>query len=406
VRVLLVTSTFPRWQGDETTLFILHLAQELRRQGVAVDVLAPHAPGAAVGEEIEGVPVERFRYFVPESGEDICYAGGALFNLKRSPLRVAKLPVLVGAEVGAIARRARRREYDVISAHWLLPQGWAAIRGGRGTPVVTTVHGSDVFGLRHPLLRAFKRSALRGSSAVTVNSSATRDAVESLVTGLEHLLLVPMGVDLTAQADPADVSRWRQQLGSNDGPLIAYVGRLIDWKGVDDLLDATALLRHDLPGLRLTIAGTGPLTDSLQERSRRLGISDVVTFAGWLDRGQVTALESAADVVVAPSRKSTDGSREAQGLSIVEAMSLGRPVIAGRVGGIPDAIQDGVNGLLVPERDPQAIAQAVRRVWSDRAFASKLGEAAAARARDYAWPTVAGRFVEIFDDAIARSRRS
>src|SRR5512141_2794588 len=102
MRVLLVTSTFPRWQGDDTTLFVLHFAQELIRQGLDVDVLAPHAPGAAWAEDVEGVSVERFRYFVPTRAENVCYGGGALFNLEGSPSRAAKLPALVGAELAAI----------------------------------------------------------------------------------------------------------------------------------------------------------------------------------------------------------------------------------------------------------------------------------------------------------------
>jgi phosphatidyl-myo-inositol dimannoside synthase len=405
MRVLVVTSTFPRWQGDDTTLFILRFAQELMTQGVDVDVLAPHAPGAARAEEVDGVPVERFRYFVPARGEDVCYGGGALFRLEGSPGRVAKLPLLVAAELGAIRARVRGRHYDVVSAHWLLPQGWTAVRASRGAaPVVTTVHGSDVFGLRHPLLRRFKRAGLRGSAAVTVNSTATSEAVATLAPGLPDVRTIPMGVDLGARAEPAQVKAWRDHRTA-DGPLVAYVGRLVDWKGVDDLLDAAAILHTDRPGLRVVVAGTGPLLESLRARSRALGIDDVVQFPGWLDRGQVTALQTAADVVVAPSRTSPDGSREAQGLSVVEAMALGKPVVAGNVGGIPDAITDGENGLLVAARDPAALAGALTRVASDPELAARLGDAAARTAQRYAWPGIAADFVAVFEDVVSRRRR-
>ncbi len=90
-RVLCMTSNFPRWDGDSTTPFILHLVQDLQAFGWAVDVLAPHAPGAALKETLGGVRVERFRYFWPEAQESLCYQGGALSNLRRNPFNKFKL---------------------------------------------------------------------------------------------------------------------------------------------------------------------------------------------------------------------------------------------------------------------------------------------------------------------------
>ncbi len=409
MRVLCVTSTFPRWVGDDTTTFILHFAQELIRQGVAVDVLAPHAPGARLQEVLEGVPVERFRYVRPESAQDVCYQGGALFNIKGSPLTAAKLPALVGAQWAAIRSRARSGRYDVISAHWLLPQGWTAVRaaGGSGPPVVSTVHGSDVFGLSNPVLARFKKAALAGSTAVTVNSTATSAAVLELGTPVRDLRLIPMGADVMAEADPALVAGWRERHRRGAGPLVVFVGRLIDWKGVDDLLAAAAIAALDRPELSVVIAGSGPLREELERRTAELGLTERVHFTGWLSREEVTALQAAADVISVPSRTAADGSREAQGLSVVEAMALGRPVVASRVGGIPDAITDAENGLLVPEQDPRALAKAIVRVAEDPELADRLGDAAQRTARGrYSWETCAASFAEVFTDAVSfRSRR-
>jgi glycosyltransferase involved in cell wall biosynthesis len=405
MRVLVVTSTFPRWAGDDTTPFVLRFTQELIAQGVEVDVLAPHAPEAARDEELDGVPVHRFRYLWPDRAENVCYSGGALLNISGSPLTAAKVPALVGAEVGAIRRMLRARRYDAVSAHWVLPQGWAAVRACRGrTPVVTTVHGSDVFGLRHPVLTRFKRAALLGSDAVTVNSSATREAVASLAPSHRDVRLIPMGVDVSLRPDAGAVATWsRYRRGG--GPLVAFVGRLMEVKGVDDLLAGVARALPDLPELTLVIAGTGPLKESLEARARELGLADRVSFVGWLGPADVAALQVAADVVAVPSRRAADGSREAQGLSVVEALALGRPVVAGRVGGIPDAITDGENGLLVPERDPVALAGALTRLATDPALASRLGEAAARSAQRYAWPGLVEQFVEVFGDVALRRAR-
>jgi glycosyltransferase involved in cell wall biosynthesis len=299
----------------------------------------------------------------------------------------------------------RSGHYDAVSAHWLLPQGWTAVRActSSGVPVVSTVHGSDVFGLSHPVLTRFKRAALAGSAAVTVNSSATREAVEAIGAPIRDLRLIPMGTDVTAVADPDRVAAWRQNYRRDDGPLVVFVGRLIDWKGVDDLLDAAALVRSELPGLRVVIAGSGPLREHLERRVDELKLTDRVHFAGWLDRDEVTALQAAADIVAVPSRTAADGSREAQGLSVVEAMALGKAVIATKTGGIPDAITDGENGMLVPEADPAALAKGLVTLAADPALVARLGAAAEITAQRYSWPASASRFIEVFESVVRKA---
>ncbi|MCH8284240.1 MAG: methyltransferase domain-containing protein, partial [Chloroflexi bacterium] len=130
LRVCLLTSNLPRWPGDATTPFVLHLAQDLRHLGVDVEVLAPHAPGAKRVEILDGVPVSRFRYFWPAKGETLCYQGGALLNLRRSPSYWLKLPLFVLCDLGALRRLHHRRPFDVIHAHWILPQGFVAVLAG------------------------------------------------------------------------------------------------------------------------------------------------------------------------------------------------------------------------------------------------------------------------------------
>ena len=152
-----------------------------------------------------------------------------------------------------------------------------------------------------------------------------------------------------------------------------------------------------MPDVTLVIAGSGPLREHLEARAAQAGIADRVRFTGWLDRAEVTALQAAADVVSVPSRTAVDGSREAQGLSVVEAMALGRPVVASDVGGIPDAITDEQDGLLVAEQNPPGISRAILRLHGDPGLAARLGAAAqyTARAR-YSWKACVEHFNEVF----------
>ncbi len=155
--VCLVTSTFPRWQGDEIPHFVLDLAADLAVKGWHVDVLAPHCKGAASQEQMQGVAVTRFRYLWPDEFETLAYGqGGAISALRRRPWNILKLPFFLLAQMVALYRLVRRRKISVISSHWLLPQGLSAgiISRLTGISHVATAHGGDVLGLRSKIFAA------------------------------------------------------------------------------------------------------------------------------------------------------------------------------------------------------------------------------------------------------------
>lgn len=410
-RILCATSNFPRWADDSTTPFVLHLAQDLQALGWQVDVLAPHAPGAAKSETLGGVQVDRFRYLWPERQQTVCYQGGALINLRKNPVNKLKLPALVGAETLAIARRLRARHYDLLHSHWILPQGFTGriARAVSPLPHVLTVHGGDIFGLRGRLMRRFKRAALRGADAVTVNSSATRQAVLDTAGTLPRVERIPMGAavnppDARQQALAAELRAAHRHV---DGPLLLFVGRVVEEKGVEDLLQATKLLSRSHPDVLTLIVGEGQDRADMARTAGELGIADRTRFIGWVNPEDIPAYMRAADVFIGPSRTGRNGWIEAQGLTFLEAMGAGVPVIATRSGGIVDAVIDGETGLLVDERAPEQIALAVERLLTDTAFAARLSAAAATRVRrDFSRQASAGRFSDLFSALLAEQQAS
>jgi len=213
--ILLVTSSYPRWAGDSTTPFVHHLAQDLRALGWDVQVLAPHAPGAARREVLDGVPVWRFRYFWPESLQTVCYDGGALVKLRSNRWNYTRIPFLVAAQWCAILTRVIRHEVALLHSHWLLPQGFTAASVARlfKVPHVATVHGGDVFALRGAVSRACKRFVIHQADVVTVNSSATKTAVNALTQESRELVRIPMGAGVYAGEVTAEAAslraRWR-----------------------------------------------------------------------------------------------------------------------------------------------------------------------------------------------------
>jgi glycosyltransferase involved in cell wall biosynthesis len=148
---------------------------------------------------------------------------------------------------------------------------------------------------------------------------------------------------------------------------VGVVGRLELEKGHPTLLEAWPLVLEACPSAYLLIVGEGSRLDALHDIARTQGIEHHVVFTGRRD--DIPAVTAAFDVAVLPSY------REAQGLTILEAMALSRPVVASNVGGIPEMIEDGVTGLLVPPQDPPALAGAIVRLLNDHQLADVLGRA-------------------------------
>lgn len=408
-RILFVTSNFPRWPGDSTTPFVLNLAQDLNELGWEVDVLAPHAPGAQGEEVLAGVRVSRFRYMWPEALQTVCYGGGALINLRDRPLNLLKVPFLVGSEFVRTLQRLRSRRYRLLHTHWILPQGFVGslVAGWWGVPHVLTVHGGDIFALRSPILSPFKRFALQRADIVTVNSSATRSAVSRIAPDVKEMSLIPMGVDIHEDPPRGLAHSIRALFRRGQGPLLVFAGRLVSEKGVEDLIRAVALLVPSLPDVTVILLGEGQHRARMQAVAVELGLGDRIHFLGWVPSELVPPHLAAGDMFVAPSRRAPDGWVEAQGLGLIEAMSMGVPVIATETGGVVDTVREGETGLLVPEGSPAAIAATVRQLCQDRSLGKRLGRAGQELAvRQFGRREVALKFSRLFVDAIARHERS
>lgn len=379
-RILVVTSNFPRWQDDSTTPFVLTLAVDLKALGWEIDVVAPHAPGAERFAVMSGVNVYRFRYFWPERAQTVCYGGGTLTNLRQRPLEKLKLPALVFAEMFAVARMLARHRYEAVHAHWVLPQGFVCALLARlfRVPLVVTCHGSDLMALRGRLYQRFKRVALETANAVTTNSGMIDAAVREITPAVRRLERIPMSSEATIEASPARVDALSRRY-RRDGHLLVTVGRLVPEKGIDDFIAAIASLgRADIRGV---IVGDGQDRRVLEEKAARLGVADRIDFVGWASPEDVAAYLKAADIFVGLSKTGADGGVEGYGLTFVEAMYAGRPIVATRSGAISETVKHDVHGLLVPESAPDQAATAIAALLENPKRALTMGVAGGIAAR-------------------------
>ncbi len=371
----MTTSVYPRWEGDATPPFVENLAVALVESGWEVCVLAPGSPGAPKRELKSGVEVKRFVYAFPRSLQKLCYDGGILINLRERPWTHLLLPFFYLAQIYALWREARRFQPAMIHSHSLLPQGlsasWVAHR--LGISHITTSHGNDVFGLKATgLMGRWKRKVLQQANAITVNSTATRQAVIDLGANPDKVHLIP-AMPNVGEVDPEKVAQFTS-LWKGRRRLL-FVGRLIDEKGVGDLIEALALLRQTQPEVGLVIVGEGTDRFDFEEQVRNNGLEEHVHFTGWMPKESIPSIMAAAEVLVVPSKESKSGWKEAQGLVVVEAMAVGTLVVASRLGGLVDMIRNGETGFLTTDRDPSSLRASIESAMtSDGMSVTKAAE--------------------------------
>ncbi|MDX6388789.1 MAG: glycogen synthase [Gaiellaceae bacterium] len=302
----------------------------------------------ARGVEVEVVGPEQFHHY------GIAYGHGVVGNLRKRPWLAPLIPALLASFV----RAARRLDADLLHAHWL-PAGWVAARTGK--PYVVQVWGTDLaLARRAPWLA---RGVLRRARLVIAASNELAEDARAL--GAREVRVIPSGVDL-----PAEVG------AEAEPPEVLYAGRLSPEKGVLELVEAAA-------GLNLVVAGDGPL------RSR------VPQSKGFVPHDELQRLYARAAVVACPSR------REGFGVTCLEAMAHGRPVVATPMGGLRDLVVDGETGLVVPARDPAALRAALERLLGDPELRRRLGEAGRRRAGErFSWAAVTDATLAAYAGAV------
>jgi glycosyltransferase involved in cell wall biosynthesis len=397
LKVLMVASSYPRAVDDTASIFLRYLADSVARRGHEVQMLVPAESEGGVS--VEGnVRVHRFRY-LPAKWQKLAYGSGIMPNLRRAPWLWLEVPFFTAAMTAALLRLVRSERPDVMHAHWLLPQGLIALSAKYlcGVPVLATAHGADAFALQGAPARGLKRIVVSRSDAWTSNTRATAGAAGA---ELPEPHIVPMGVDVARFAGGAR-GRLRRELAENDLVLL-FVGRLVEKKGCRDLLEAYALLPAPLRArTHLWIVGDGDEGAALRRRAVEIDGARS-RFWGAIDHAELPDFYAAADITAVPSIAAESGDTEGLGVVILEAFAAGRCVVATRIGGIGEVVEDGRTGALVEPADPRQLARVLETLLSDEARRQSLGRAAAARAQDYSWDKIAAEFEVLYRRITAR----
>ena len=393
--LLIITSTFPRWENDTDPPFVFELAKRLT-DAFNINVLVPNYPGALSDEVMDGVKIHRFRYFL-KNLEILAGSEGILPTLKKNRLFYLLVPFFILAEFIALLKLIRKTKPDIIHAHWILPQGFVSAIAHKmtGVPFVLTTHGGDIYGLQGKIASALKGYALRNAVTVTVVSKDIQNTIKQNFGDAIHTKVIPMGVDSALFHPDKKDPRIREQFDIK-GPFLLYVGRLSEKKGVAYLLEAIPDIINQHPDAKLLVVGTGEEKQKLLQLSQKLNIGNNVVFIGAQPNSELPAYFATADIFIGPSIKAEGGDTEGFGLTFVEAGMSKCIVIASDVGGISDIIEDGKTGFLVREKDPEQLAVTIRMIIKKLPELDHMKqEAHRILCSRFDWPAIAERYRKI-----------
>jgi glycosyltransferase involved in cell wall biosynthesis len=367
-KVLVLTHNFVRSKEDSAGQFIFTLMRELTRD-FDVFVLAPHQKGLPTYEEMDGIKIHRFRYNF-SSYENLAYRGDMHERIFRSSLGKISFLFFLLSFFFCGLRIIKKNRIDIVHCHWWVPGGVVGYLISLFLPfrMVITTHGSDVF-----ILRKFKW-------ALPVAELIFKKArfITAVSTYLKHLISRDLGIDenkIFVFPMPFDTDKFYQLKEKKVKPgTILSIGRLIQRKGYDYLLQAGKILKDEKVRFELTIIGSGPEEKNLRQMITELNLKDCVTIMDTLPQKELNSYYNQTEIFVLPSI--TDWKKEAEGLGMVlmEAMACKVPVVATRSGGMVDIVLDEKTGLLVPEKNASALAAAIKRLWEDKNLEKKIAE--------------------------------
>ncbi|WP_017316204.1 glycosyltransferase family 4 protein [Mastigocladopsis repens] len=388
--ILVVTSVYPMTADGNHGAFVREAILRLQPTGAKFTVFAP-AYEASKSYMLDGVKVYRFRYCLKRFENLV--RDGAPTKLQKQPLYLLAAALYIFLGTLQLFWVCHKQKPDLLQIHWPFPHGLMALPASilLGIPMVFSFHGAELmlankFGFVANILRWL----LPFTKGVTANSSFTCKLIRKLDD--RPVTIIPYG--LTIEAKPP------QERPPTEVPRLLFVGRLDERKGLRYLLEALPLVLAKQP-VHLRIVGKGILEQEIKSQCNTLGLDNFVDFLGFVSKEELANQYAGCDIFVLPAIVDSKGDTEGLGIVMIEALAHQKPVIASAVGGIVDVIQSSITGLLVPEKDPKALAQAILTLLSDPILAKEMGQKGLAdiQAR-FSWSRIIPMWEQVFATAL------
>lgn len=382
--VLCVATAFPTARAPHVTPWLVAILQALKEKGHDVRVLTSAFRGQ--GDEIwEGIPVYRFRY-APKSIENLTHEVAAYERIRLETWRYLQVPIFLAAGTVRAWRLSRQFIPDIVHVHWPIPNLLWALPFAKQPWILSFHHSEIALVQKFPFLRRPFRKLIRRAAVRVFNSRFTQNRFHQVFGDLPgEETVIPMPVGWTPRV-PSGLPR--------ESHRVLFVGRAVYWKGGDLLIRAAARLAQKGIPVHLVFAGDGPERVRWEHLAREQNVK--ATFLGWIGGERLSEEYARATVLVLPSRGDPRVSVESLGLVLVEAMLHGTPVIASRLGGPAEIVEEERTGLLFEPENTEDLANKLAWILQHPERARQMGEQGRIAASAFLPENVAQQYANLY----------
>jgi glycosyltransferase involved in cell wall biosynthesis len=386
MRICLVNALFHPFSGG-VEKHMYELSRELVKQGVDVTIITARLRGTPAYEEIDGVKVHRI------------------------PCLEIKVPgfypppmISAPGFIRYLKRLDEQYHFDIIHLQnrYFVSFNMAALYCRlKKKPFMMTIHNARPVGISLPVTIGgltydwlIGRWPFAMADRIIAVSKWVRGDIAKY--GIDPGMIIPVhnGINVS-EFKPSDAKNVRAEYGIGDSPMLLFVGRMITQKGIPYLIDSMPLVLKKHPGAKLFLVGRGSLLEGLKSKVASMHLENSVIFSGYMSEEMLKDAYGTCDLFVLPSVW------EVLPIAVLEAMSSGKPVVCTDAGGDREMVRDGVNGFVVPMRNPVALAEKINMVLSDAEMRSRMGAASRRIAgEEFDWGLIAAQTKRVYEELI------
>jgi glycosyltransferase involved in cell wall biosynthesis len=407
-KLMVIVSYFPKHKDDPGD-FVYDLTKKLKEKGFNISVLTPHVINSKFKENINGLEVYRFPYFYPFEFQKLAYGSGIPYNLKNSYLAKIQTPLFFLSELFFAIWVIRKEKVEVIHSHWLLPQGLvgAICRNIFGISHIATLHSSEITLVKKiPAGRKIAEFIVNNTNVIVSVSLHRANELLTLISSKvgdvakEKMQIIPMGVYLSDSRNEINKDELKVKYGINSKFVVLFVGRLVEVKGCEYLIEGFKGVVDRFNDAQLIIVGAGPLEIKLRKIVEGLNMKEYVRFEGFVEHSKIGDYYSLSDIVVFPSIVDSSGYEEGLPVVLLEALAVGKPIVATRTKGAMEIIKEGWNGSLVEQKNPEQIAEKVLVLLDNEELRAKLSKNALETGKKYDWAVITEKYLKIINEGV------
>ena len=360
-KILVLTSSYPKWAGDINGNFVYELSNRLKNN-YEIHILAPSFKGSLSYEEIDGLTIHRHKQF-PIKGIELAYGTNILAKINKNKLFLFIVPFYLLMQFISLVKIVKKEKINIIHAHWIIPQGIIAVVYkiflNKKIKILATAHGSDINSFNNFIGTILKKFVLKNIDELSVVSVALKNKAISYGY-MKDIYVYPMGVDTMLFSKKMEMQLQGNMDRRNNQKLL-FVGELVEKKGIRLLIEAMPKITKSYPNTILEIIGDGYLKIEMATLVEKLGMSSNIKFLGIIPNNDLPQYYNSADLFILPSQA------EGFGLVIAEAMSCECIALASDLPAIRHIIDNRINGFLLPDISTESIVKSVLEIFSSNA---------------------------------------